>query len=127
MAIVDTCLLPFTLLKQHVRDRRNKILAKRMSRHPEPEPEQPPSRVKQRRKKIGAVSTPTAGYNQRVSKPHKFVLQSSLDPSQREPRAEPSIPQKMPRPPPTITVGMIAKPSSPSVRFTALLEPTMTK
>src|SRR5262245_10683661 len=33
----------------------------------------------------------------------------------------------MPSAPATITVGKIAKPSKPSVRFTALLEPTTTK
>ena len=33
----------------------------------------------------------------------------------------------MPSAPATITVGRIASPSSPSVRFTALLDPTMTK
>ena len=34
---------------------------------------------------------------------------------------------KMPSAPPIITVGMMARPSSPSVRLTALLVPTMTK
>ena len=33
----------------------------------------------------------------------------------------------MPSAPATMTVGMIARPSRPSVRFTALLEPTITK
>jgi hypothetical protein len=33
----------------------------------------------------------------------------------------------MPSAPPTITVGMIARPSSPSVRLTAFEVPTMTK
>jgi len=33
----------------------------------------------------------------------------------------------MPSALPIITMGMIASPSSPSVRFTALLVPTMTK
>jgi hypothetical protein len=33
----------------------------------------------------------------------------------------------MPSAPATITAGMIARPSRPSVRFTALLVPTITK
>ena len=58
-----------------------------MSRQPEPEAEGPQVRVKQRRKKIGAVSAPTAGYNQRVSKPHKIVLNKSpSDQQQRKAR-----------------------------------------
>ena len=34
---------------------------------------------------------------------------------------------KTPRAEPTMTTGMIARPSRPSVRLTALLAPTMTK
>ena len=34
---------------------------------------------------------------------------------------------KMPSAPPIITVGMMASPSNPSVKFTALLVPTITK
>ena len=39
----------------------------------------------------------------------------------------PDIYATKPNPPATITEGIIAKPSNPSVRFTALLDPTITK
>ena len=40
--------------------------------------------------------------------------------------ALPATQAKMPSAPPTSTVGMMARPSRPSVRFTALLVPTIT-
>ena len=62
-----------------------------MSRQPEPEAERPQERVNQSHKNIGAVSAPTAGYNQRVSKPNKIVLnKANLGRQQRKARVVPA-------------------------------------